>query len=301
VTLGLKFYSEVSGSVTGVRFSKGVGNTGSHVGNLWSSTGAKLAEISFASETASGWQQANFSSPVPIAANTTYTVSYFAPRAHYANDQNYPWSSLSATPLHVASAAPGVYAYGASRSFPAASWNASNYWVDVVFAPGSATPPAVSYTISGVVSGSAATVTLSGAAAKSTITDATGAYSFSGVPNGSYTVAVSQPGYTFTPATASVTVNGNSVSGVNFSSTAVFHSVTLSWTASASDNIVGYNVYRGSTSGGPYTQIAFVGGTSYQDSGVSAGQTYFYTATAVDSTSHESPYAAQAVAVIPIP
>ena len=303
VTLGLKFYSEVSGSVTGVRFYKGVGNTGIHVGNLWSATGAKLAEITFASETASGWQQANFSTPVAITPNTTYTVSYFAPGGHYANDQNYPWSSLSATPLHVATGAPGVYGYSTSRSFPAASWNASNYWVDVVFAPGSATPPATSYTISGVVSGSAATVTLSGAATKSTTTGANGAYSFSGLPNGSYTITAGQSGYAFTPAKASVTVNGNSVSSVNFTSTAVSvsHSVTLSWSASTSANIVGYNVYRGSTSGGPFTQIAYVGGTSYVDSGVSAGQTYFYTATAVDSTSQQSPYATQAVAVIPTP
>ena len=155
--------------------------------------------------------------------------------------------------------------------------------------------------ISGVVSGSAATVTLSGAATKSATTDANGAYSFSGLPNGSYTIAPSKPGYMFTPASAPVTVNASSVSGLNFTSTAVLHSVTLSWSASTSANIVGYNVYRGSTSGGPFTQIAYVGGTSYLDSSVSAGQTYFYTATAVDSTNHESPYAAQASAVIPIP
>jgi fibronectin type 3 domain-containing protein len=82
---------------------------------------------------------------------------------------------------------------------------------------------------------------------------------------------------------------------------ALFHSVALSWAGSKSPNIIGYNVYRASASGGPYTQIGFVGGTSYLDAAVTAGQTYFYTATAVDTKNRESHYAAQAVAVIPIP
>ncbi len=46
----------------GIRFYKGVANTGTHMGALWSSTGAKLANVTFSGETASGWQQANFSS-----------------------------------------------------------------------------------------------------------------------------------------------------------------------------------------------------------------------------------------------
>src|SRR6476659_9253346 len=64
VTLGLTFYSDVPGSVTAVRFYKGLQNTGVHVGNLWSNTGAKLASVTFSGETSSGWQQATFSSPV---------------------------------------------------------------------------------------------------------------------------------------------------------------------------------------------------------------------------------------------
>jgi len=77
--------------------------------------------------------------------------------------------------------------------------------------------------------------------------------------------------------------------------------VTLSWTASTSANVVGYNVYRGSTSGGPYVQIGFVGGTSYVDSGVSAGQTYYYVATATDSANSESGYSVQTGATVPNP
>ena len=96
VTLGVKFYSDVPGFVTGVRFYKGLHNTGTHVGTLWSITGTKLASVIFSGETPSGWQQANFSSPVSIAANTTYVVSYLAPKGYYACDQYYSWTTLTA-------------------------------------------------------------------------------------------------------------------------------------------------------------------------------------------------------------
>jgi hypothetical protein len=305
VTVGLKLSSDVPGAVTGIRFYKGLNNTGTHVGNLWSSTGAKLATVIFSAEMASGWQQANFSSPVTIAANTTYVISYLAPKGHYACDQNYPRAALSAAPLHVSGAAPGVFAYGSSSTFPTGTWNGSNYWVDLVFAPSTSSNPSVLYTISGSVSGSAATLTLSGAATGSTTTDATGKYTFSGLANGSYVVAASQSEYAFTPSTASVKVKGAAITGVNFTATAVpvpvSHSVILNWTASTSSNIVGYNVYRGSTSGGPYVQIGFTGGTSYVDANVFSGQSYFYVATAVDGSNKESAYSTQATAAVRIP
>ena len=80
VTLGVKFYSDVPGFITGVRFYKGSHNTGTHVGTLWASSGTKLASVTFSGETASGWQQANFSTPISIVANATYVISYLAPR-----------------------------------------------------------------------------------------------------------------------------------------------------------------------------------------------------------------------------
>src|SRR5258708_5846819 len=88
ITVGLNFSSDVPGSVTGLRFYKGPDNTGTHIGNLWSSTGTKLAEVTFSGETGSGWQQAAFSSPVSIAANTMYVISYLAPQGRYADDQH---------------------------------------------------------------------------------------------------------------------------------------------------------------------------------------------------------------------
>ena len=67
----MKFRTSQAGKITGIRFYKGPGNTGTHVGSLWSRTGTKLAAVTFAGETASGWQQATFSAPVTVTANTT--------------------------------------------------------------------------------------------------------------------------------------------------------------------------------------------------------------------------------------
>src|ERR1017187_2826735 len=79
------------------------------------------------------------------------------------------------------------------------------------------------------------------------------------------------------------------------------HSATLTWTASTSSNLKGYNVYRGTQTGGPYTKITFtpVVGTSYTDTTALAGQTYYYVTTAVDNNNNESVYSNQAPAVIP--
>ncbi len=163
------------------------------------------------------------------------------------------------------------------------------------------------YGISGKVSGTVATLTLSGAASGQTKTDGSGNYSFSGLANGTYLVAPSQSGYSFSPSTASETIKSANVTGVNFTASAipppVQHSVSLSWTASTSPNIAGYNLYRGTVSGGPYMRIngSLDAGTSYVDNTVSSGQTYFYVTTAVNSTNVESAYSSQAEAVVPTP
>src|SRR5919198_1981373 len=89
VELGTKFYSDIDGFITGVRFYKSTANTGTHIGNLWSLTGTRLATVTFSNETPSGWQQAMFSSPVPITANTTYVISYHTNVGSYAADGGY--------------------------------------------------------------------------------------------------------------------------------------------------------------------------------------------------------------------
>jgi hypothetical protein len=137
VELGVKFSSDVGGSVTGIRFYKASANTGTHVGNLWTSAGTLLATATFTSETASGWQQVNFATPVSITANTVYVVSYHATTGHYSFTDNYfSVNGVDNPPLHApadgVSGGNGVYAYGASSAFPNLAWNARNYWVDPV-------------------------------------------------------------------------------------------------------------------------------------------------------------------------
>src|SRR5215469_4326079 len=81
------------------------------------------------------------------------------------------------------------------------------------------------------------------------------------------------------------------------------HSVTLSWNASTSTNVVGYNIYRGGQSGGPYTQTNSALNTALQyiDYIVQGGYTYYYVVTAVDSAGKESAYSNQIQVVIPYP
>ena len=87
--LGLTFVSSVPGYATGLRFYKSATNTGPHRGYLWTSTGTLLASVVFPNESASGWQQANFATPVAIEANTPYVVSYWCPAGQYAADAGY--------------------------------------------------------------------------------------------------------------------------------------------------------------------------------------------------------------------
>ena len=89
IEVGVKFKTDTFGFVTGIRFYKASTNTGTHIGNLWTATGQLLASATFTNETASGWQQVNFSQPVPLNTNTTYVASYFAPNGHYSQDGSY--------------------------------------------------------------------------------------------------------------------------------------------------------------------------------------------------------------------
>ena len=165
------------------------------------------------------------------------------------------------------------------------------------------TSTAVTYSISGTISGAGgpgATVTLTGGATATTTADAGGNYSFAGLANGNYTVTPSAIGFVYSPASQAVTVNGASVSAVNFSSTAVAHWVALSWAASASQ-VTGYNVYRSSTPNGPYAKLnsSLVSLLTYSDQAVQSGNTYYYVTTAIDNQGNESTYSNQAVATIP--
>ena len=132
-----------SGYITGVRFYKYSDNTGTHTGSLWSADGTLLATGTFSGESGSGWQELDFSSPVPVTAGTTYVASYHTDAGHYAITPSGLASAVTNGPL-TALAGGGVYAYGSGNAFPSDTYNAANYWVDVVFSQSAgSTPPAV--------------------------------------------------------------------------------------------------------------------------------------------------------------
>jgi hypothetical protein len=160
VEVGVRFSADSNGYITGIRFYKGSLNTGTHIGNLWTSTGTLLASATFTNETASGWQQVNFSTPVAITGNTIYVASYHTDAGYYAADVYYfAHSGFDGAPLHALSNPNGVYETGAT-GFPNQSFDSSNYWVDVVFTQtANATGPVISNVTTSSVTTSSAVIT----------------------------------------------------------------------------------------------------------------------------------------------
>jgi hypothetical protein len=142
--VGMRFRSAVSGNVTGARFYKQAGNGGTHRGQLYSAAGALLAEATFINETASGWQQVNFPTPVPIAANTTYVISMHSSAGHYSAVNTGFNQAIVNGPLtglqNGFDGFNGVYRYSTIPAFPTDNYQSSNYWIDVVFVNNPASP-----------------------------------------------------------------------------------------------------------------------------------------------------------------
>ncbi|MDP9041799.1 MAG: DUF4082 domain-containing protein, partial [Bacteroidota bacterium] len=153
--LGVKFTSSITGFINGVRFYKTSGNTGTHIGELYSSAGVRLAQATFANETATGWQTVRFTSPIPITANTTYTAAYFSSLGNYVEDNDYfLHKSVTNSSLTAPSdgtnggtgkdpgSGQGTYKYTSSAAFPNQLYRSANYWVDVIFATASSSAKA---------------------------------------------------------------------------------------------------------------------------------------------------------------
>jgi hypothetical protein len=147
VTLGVKFYSTQAGKISGIRFYRGATSSSGYVARLFTASGTMLASTSVTSEpcqTVPCWEELDFSSPVSIAANTTYVAAYFVSGGHYAGDINGLANGVTSGPLVAPASSQvggnGVYHYGSSIGFPNQSYQASNYWVDVSFAPSAPAP-----------------------------------------------------------------------------------------------------------------------------------------------------------------
>jgi hypothetical protein len=236
VELGVKFKLDVNGFITGVRFYKGAANTGTHVGNVWSTSGQLLATATFANETATGWQQVTFPNPVAVTANTVYVASYHTNTGGYAGDNSYfAATGVDNTPVHLlqdgVSGGDGVYAYSASSAFPSNTYQSTNYWVDVVFNTNtgptslSVTSTAPTTGATGVSAGTAVTATFNNPLNSTTVNSSTftlkdansvpvpASYSVSGTtatltPNSALAASTT---YTATLTTSIKDTNGNAL------------------------------------------------------------------------------------------
>jgi 3-polyprenyl-4-hydroxybenzoate decarboxylase len=249
--LGLKFRADSNGYITGLRFYKYAQNTGTHIGNLWSSTGTLLGTVTFANESASGWQQAAFPSPIAITAATTYVASYHTNTGYYAATNNGLSTSVDTAPLHALSDAAaggnGLYRYSSASAFPAQTYQAGNYWVDVVFSPNLApdtTPPTITSTApatnaTGVSVGTTVTATFSETMDAATVTSSTMTLRNGATPV-SATVASANGVATLTPVaplagstTYSVTVKGGASGVKDLAGNPLAADLTWSFTTAA--------------------------------------------------------------------
>src|SRR5450432_123086 len=143
ITVGMKFQSSLSTSVTGVRFYKlpnMLGNLtpppAAHTGVLYDAGGVALGTVDFAGETASGWQDQKFATPIAITAGLTYTIAVFMSDGFYTADVHGLDAPISSNGVvtslgNTANPPNGVFAYGGTPTFPNTGFIGSNYWVDV--------------------------------------------------------------------------------------------------------------------------------------------------------------------------
>jgi Cep192 domain 4/Abnormal spindle-like microcephaly-assoc'd, ASPM-SPD-2-Hydin len=245
-----------------------------------------------ASTSGTGFSISGLTTPLILNAGESYTFSViFAPVSAVTSTGGVTFSSKSGRKLTLSLSGTGTAA-GVLSVSPTAL-NFGNVTVGT------------SASLGGTIGASGASVTVSSASSGSSefvLSGLTLPLTLAAGQSANFTVS-------FAPQTS-----GTAASSVTFVSTAnspsesvtgtgvpAQHSVSLSWSESSS--VIGFNIYRGSASGGPYSQINTVldARANYTDSTVAGGETYYYVTTAVDSSGNESGYSNQVQAVIPSP
>jgi Abnormal spindle-like microcephaly-assoc'd, ASPM-SPD-2-Hydin len=273
-----------------------VGNTQSHAEILTNSGGSAL-NISQATLTGPGFTMSGLNVPTTLNPGQSLTFTLvFTPTANGNANGNLTLSADGA----VQSLAISLTGSGTSPGQLAVSPGSLSFGNVTVGASlnktGTLTSSGASVTVSSAVS-SNPEFTLTGLSLPATVAagqSVTFSVRFAPQASGASSGSISfTSNATNGPSTASVTGNGVP---------APQHNVKLSWNASTS-TVVGYNVYRGSQTGGPYVAVNSSPdvSTSYTDDSVTAGQTYYYVVTAVDGGGTESVYSNQVQAVIPTP
>ena len=263
-----------------------------------SNTGGSNVTLSQDAVTGSGFSLSSFSSPLTLAPGQKYTFSViFAPQSAGSATGNISISSNASDPNLTIPLSGTALAAGQLAATPS-SLNFGSVVVNgnaMLSASLNATGSSVTVTS---VSSSNSEFSLSGPSFPLTIQAGTSA-SFTVTFNPQST-GMAQGTLTF----ASNASNGPTAQSLTGTGTAPVHSVALSWKASTSPNIASYNIYRSTTSESfspPAIASVSAPTTTYTDTSVTDGVTYYYATTAVNSSNEESEYSSQASAAIPPP
>ena len=151
--MGVKFAVDEAMRLNGIRFFKSKSETGTHVTNLWTTSGLLLASATATNETASGWQEATFASPPLLQAGSVYIASVNVNSFYNTTVGGLATQIISGPVRTVVGQLNGVYG-SAAGVFPTSSFNSSNYFTDVDVVPDgdpaaptvTATTPAVNAT-----------------------------------------------------------------------------------------------------------------------------------------------------------
>jgi hypothetical protein len=145
VVLGVKFWSSQPGTVSAIRFYRAVASPQGYVAALYSADGTLLASATLAQKPSPlpGWQEADFASPISIAANTLYVAAYYCASGQGASDAFGLRHGITNGPLTAPSSRSvgGNGVYNHRKVFPNRHHEASNYYVDVAFEPAAGTSP----------------------------------------------------------------------------------------------------------------------------------------------------------------
>ena len=272
-----------------------VGNS-TNLSETLTNTGGSAVTISQANVTGAAFSISGLTLPLTLTANqsVTFTAAYAPSSAGAASGNLAVVSNASNSTLNIALSGTGTASGQLAVSPTSLSFGSVTVGSQAA--------------LSGSLTASGAPVTVSSASLNN------GEFALSGIalpatiPAGqsaAFTVTFTPQASGATSASLSFTSNASispAAQTMTGSGTApIQHSVDLTW--NTSENAVGYNVYRSTVSGGPYTMInsGLDGATAYTDSTVVSGQTYYYVATAVDSNQNESGYSNQTQAVIPNP
>ena len=253
-------------------------------------SGGSSVTVSAIGISGSGFALNGVTTPVTLTAgqSTTFSISFTPPSAGTATGSVTVTSTASNATLTIALSGTGTASVGQLAASPT-TLGLGNV---VTGSSGSA---------SGSLTAAGANVTVTAATSNNSVFSVGGLSLPVTIPAGQstpYTVTFSpqvagavSATLTFTsnaqPNTTTETLTGTGTAASN-------HSVNLSWNASTSANITGYNIYRAvfASSCGSYSKINSVLNTStlYTDSSVANGASYCYASTAVNSSNEESTY-----------